>query len=392
MVVNKRAVVFLSLAMFAMFCLVASPSRAQEETIDLVEKLEKCTSFHWGTDCLVWIVHYPEDIVDPWVSIEAERQRLGEREREAYRQAFVKDLRMEECEPFLLTIYNFGLKSLNLKPLSEHLLLEVDGEKLPLAAYDSNFDEPINGILQGLVFFPKVTSKAFTVILSGVYPREMRFSFDSTTLQAEEVKEKKEAVETSIQPETIVEDSLTMEEIIVELPVSEEIKDAQKELPPNEESDDSLDEPSSFEDATKYPEEPVILPPGPDPLLQVQKNSTKSEIDVSLKEILQKIEKETSMTKEEVVTLFVESWIEGDLNTMYELLASETKRQYTMEEFEKAAMESNIRWAFKDGYDVTWVSDDKAKISGIQKMVLIKVERSKILGLVQERGRWRVVW
>jgi len=92
------------------------------------------------------------------------------------------------------------------------------------------------------------------------------------------------------------------------------------------------------------------------------------------------------------VTLFVESWIEGDLNTMYELLASETKRQYTMEEFEKAAMESNIRWAFKDGYDVTWVSDDKAKISGIQKMVLIKVERSKILGLVQERGRWRVVW
>ena len=175
-----------------------------------------------------------------------------------------------------MTIYNFGLKSLNLKPLSEHLLLEVDGEKLPLAAYDSNFDEPINGILQGLVFFPKVTSKAFTVILSGVYPREMRFSFDSTALLAEEVKEKKEAVETSIQPETIVEDSLTMEEIIVELPVSEEIKDAQKELPPNEESDDSLDEPSSFEDATKHPEEPVILPPGPDPLLQVQKNSTKS--------------------------------------------------------------------------------------------------------------------
>jgi hypothetical protein len=220
----------------------------------------------------------------------------------------------------------------------------------------------------------------------------MRFSFDSTALQAEEVKEKKEAVETSIQPETIVEDSLTMEEIIVELPVSEEKKDAKKKLPPKEESVDLYDEPSSFEEEAKSPEKPVILPPGPDPLLQVQKDPIESEIDISLKEILQKIEKETSMTKEEVVTLFVESWIEGDLNTMYELLASETKRQYTMEEFEKAAMESNIRWAFKDGYDVTWVSDDKAKISGIQKMVLIKVERSKILGLVQERGRWRVVW
>ena len=78
------------------------------------------------------------------------------------------------------------------------------GEKLPLAAYDSNFDEPINGILQGLVFFPKVTSKAFTVILSGVYPREMRFSFDSTALLAEEVKEKKKRLRRQFSPKQLL--------------------------------------------------------------------------------------------------------------------------------------------------------------------------------------------
>ena len=51
--------------MFAMFCLVASPSRAQEETIDLAEKLEKMhfTSLGDGLSGLDW--HYPEDIVDP---------------------------------------------------------------------------------------------------------------------------------------------------------------------------------------------------------------------------------------------------------------------------------------------------------------------------------------
>ena len=121
-----------SIVMIYVLCLHSLPLQAKDAKVELVDKLESNTAFHWGTDCLVWIVHYPEDIVDPWVSIEASRQGLGKEEREAYRQAFVKDLKMKECEPFLMTIYNFGTKPLDLKPLSKNISILLNGKKIYL--------------------------------------------------------------------------------------------------------------------------------------------------------------------------------------------------------------------------------------------------------------------
>ncbi len=34
-----------------------------DETIRI---LERWTVTHWGRNCFVWIVHYPEELVDPW--------------------------------------------------------------------------------------------------------------------------------------------------------------------------------------------------------------------------------------------------------------------------------------------------------------------------------------
>ncbi|MDR1049206.1 MAG: hypothetical protein LBL51_05570, partial [Synergistaceae bacterium] len=42
-------------------------ANAFEETVRI---LEDRTVFHWGRDCLVWVVHYPEEIVEPWVESE----------------------------------------------------------------------------------------------------------------------------------------------------------------------------------------------------------------------------------------------------------------------------------------------------------------------------------
>ncbi len=387
-----------SIVMIYVLCLHSLPLQAKDAKMELVDKLESNTAFHWGTDCLVWIVHYPEDIVDPWVSIEASRQGLGKEEREAYRQAFVKDLKMKECEPFLMTIYNFGTKPMDLKPLSKHLFMLLNGKKISLSAYDSKFDEPISGILQGLIFFPKVDSKDFTITLTGISPREMFFSFDSSKLQNEDIKVTRSTEKTGSQSKPVAKVQPKQysgsDEIVVKLPSSEEKSEQKKEdssmqqNEPIEPSDNSLDAESKSNASEGF-----ALSPAPDPLLKAQEiKHVESETDLKLKEMLQDAERETSLSKEDVVTLFVESWVNGDLDTMYSLLDSTTKERYSIEDFREIAMESNIRWAFKDGYNITWIDETKAKVSGIQKLLLVKVERSKVVRLVQERRRWHVVW
>jgi len=178
------------------------------------------------------------------------------------------------------------------------------------------------------------------------------------------------------------------------LPSSEEKSEQKKEdssmqqNEPIEPSDNSLDSEGKSNESEGFPPSPA-----PDPLLKAQETKhVESETDLKLKEMLQDAERETSLSKEDVVTLFVESWVNGDLDTMYSLLDSTTKERYSTEDFREIAMESNIRWAFKDGYNITWIDETKAKVSGIQKLLLVKVERSKVVRLVQERRRWRVVW
>jgi hypothetical protein len=390
---RKISWIALILIFFCLCRLIAGSAWAEDVAIELVEKLQGNTAFCWGTDCLVWLVHYPEDIVDPWVSIEAKRQGFSEQNKEEYRRAFVKDLRLDESEPFLLTIYNFGIKPLSLNPLSEHLFLKKDGERLSLLAYDSSFDEPIYGLLQGLVYFPKIDVEEFTVLLGGLEPREMLFPFGSKTLQAEaDIQKHTKAEETWHESENAGKKP-KFEKIVVDLPATHTAENDDKETGMKEEKAPEETTSSEEEDVAGESDKIVVprIAPGPDPLLEAQEPQ-ETDTDVLLKNMLKDIEKETSMTKEEVVRLFVESWIAGDTETMYKLLSTESQNAYSFEDFKKAAMESNIRWAFSDGYDLAWINDNRVKISGIQKMLLLKIERSKVLGVVEERRRWRIVW
>jgi hypothetical protein len=180
---------------------------------------------------------------------------------------------------------------------------------------------------------------------------------------------------------------------VVDLPATHTAENDDKETGMKEEKAPEETTSSEEEDVAGESDKIVVprIAPGPDPLLEAQEPQ-ETDTDVLLKNMLKDIEKETSMTKEEVVRLFVESWIAGDTETMYELLSTESQNAYSFEDFKKAAMESNIRWAFSDGYDLAWINDNRVKISGIQKMLLLKVERSKVLGVVEERRRWRIVW
>ena len=55
---------------------------AQDQTIRI---LERWTSAHWGQDCFVWVVHYPEELAGPWAESEALRAGMTEAEQERFR-------------------------------------------------------------------------------------------------------------------------------------------------------------------------------------------------------------------------------------------------------------------------------------------------------------------
>ena len=147
-----------------------------EETIQI---LENSTSFHWGRDCLVWIVHYPEELVEPWVESEAGRVGMTESERESYKEGFVSGLSLGTMEPFLLTVYAFGPRPLDFSPISEKVaLITSEGERVKPSRYDRTFDQPVNGVVQGLIFFPKQRSRDFALALRGMGVYDERvFSF-----------------------------------------------------------------------------------------------------------------------------------------------------------------------------------------------------------------------
>ncbi|MDR1650009.1 MAG: hypothetical protein LBR71_07080, partial [Synergistaceae bacterium] len=147
-----------------------------EDTIGI---LEDRTVFHWGRNCLVWIVHYPEELVEPWVEAEAGRVGMTDSERETYRKGFVSELSIGEREPFLFTVYAFGPRPLSFSPLSEKVaLVTPDGKRVKPVRYDKALDQPINGIAQGLLFFPKQKGREFAVAVQGMGVHDERlFSF-----------------------------------------------------------------------------------------------------------------------------------------------------------------------------------------------------------------------
>ena len=146
---------------------------------ETIRVLEQWTVSHWGRDCFVWIVYYPEELIEPWVEAEALRVGMSEAERRAYRDTFVSELRMDRTEPFLVSVYAFGARPVSLAPVSDNILLvTAAGERVRPVRYDTNLDQPLRGLVQGLVFFPKQRNTDFAVAVKGMGGYDERlFSF-----------------------------------------------------------------------------------------------------------------------------------------------------------------------------------------------------------------------
>lgn len=140
---------------FSAVLLISLPLSADPAAGESVESiLGGRTALHWGKDYLAWVVHYPDSMVDPWV--QSKTNGNGDPTGKIARD-LRKSLRMENSTPVLLSVHCFAGRPVNLKPLPDRLYIrKANGEKVRPHTYDGVFDSPLNGLVQGFVYFPKV--------------------------------------------------------------------------------------------------------------------------------------------------------------------------------------------------------------------------------------------
>lgn len=363
------------------FCLSAGKVLANPFE-DTVRILEERTSFHWGRDCFVWIVHYTEDLVDPWVNAEAGRAGMSDSEREVYRKNFVAELKLGSAEPFLFSVYSFGARPVAFAPFSEKVaLVTSSGERLKPIRYDARLDQPISGLIQGLVFFPKQSQSDFAVAVQGmgVYDERL-FAFGAQSAY-EPVASKP------------FEEDIPV--VVVDLPPASEKVPASKKSSRPALKPQSKTEPLEDVIVPRIPASPVSSAPVSEELdmtafvqeMRLGKNSETASDDAS-----QETEN-AYVSREKTMKNFLDLWIKQKPELMYGMLSETSKKLFTVETFaaelKKAA---EFRAAIKDGYKIEWIGDDRAKITAIKRVLMIRSLVGRTLGVVREKSSWKIVW
>jgi len=337
--------------------------------------------FRSGQDCFVWIVHYPEELANSWAESEALRSGMTDLEQENFKKNFISELKLDEAETFLISIYSFGMRPIKISPASENIaLLSSSGERIKPVKYDSALDYPTAGIVQGLVFFPKQINKDYAIALKGMSSSERIFSFAPAEISAPVKKAEKE-------------DKNKKDVVIVNLP---------KRQPKKKDPETAI---------TPLPPAPAIPPKPFKPLFAEDKNSNDMEDFVSSiknrnamsKDLTPKATSKNSRpvnldnsysSRETVLRKFLSLWAELNSVEMYEMLSESSKKNISRENFAKAiAKASDFRANLKKGnFNIDWVGEERAKVIVTQKALFIKSLITKTLGVTREGSSWKIVW
>ena len=343
---------------------------------ETVRILERWTSSHWGQDCFVWIVHYPEELTDSWVEAEALRSNMSTSEQENFRKNFVAELKLEEAETFLVSLYSFGIRPINVAPVSENItLLTASGERVKPIKYDSALDYPAGGVVQGLVFFPKQGNKDYVISLKGMSQNERIFSF---------------APPENLPP---ADNKKTPPEVVVmTLPKKQSKKKAEPEKtvtpPPAPAIPQRPVKPLFAENKTSGDMEDFVN--------SIRRNTSKDETPkTSAQPNSRPINTESVYSsRETVLRKFLSLWADLDSIGMYEMLSEGSKKNISRENFAaRIAKASDFRAALKKGkFRIDWVGEERAKVIVTQRTLFIKSLISKTLGVTREGSSWKIVW
>lgn len=346
---------------------------AYDQTIGI---LERWTSAHWGQDCFVWVVHYPEELAVPWAESEAVRSGMSEAEQARFRENFVSELKLDTAETFLVSVYSFGARPVNLYPVRDNVsLLAATGERIKPTKYDAALDNPSAGVVQGLVFFPKQSNKDYVIGLRGMGRSERIFSFAPPETPPPSEQKKPEIV-------------------VVNVPKRQPRK------------------PAPVVPAKRPTPVPPPIPPRPiKPIFQessdmagfvesVRGRGNSSQDKSPSTNTAQTPRKPPAnvdnayTSRETVLRRFLNLWAEGSYGEMYDMLSEGSRRVISRENFAKeAGKASDIRAGIKGGdYRIDWVGEERAKVITTRKTLVFRSVSTRTLGVTREGSSWRVVW
>jgi hypothetical protein len=362
-----------------------------QETIRI---LENFTSFHWGRDCLVWIVHYPEELVEPWVDSEAGRVGMTESERESYKKGFMSELSLGEMEPFLFTVYAFGPRPISFSPISEKItLVTANGERVKPSRYDKIFDQPIRGVVQGLVFFPKQQSKNFAVAVQGMGVYDERiFAFSGRP-------------DGGAPAGTTEENTENTEVVVIDLPPAP----AEPEpavVPQSPQQKPRRQEPKVIESPRQIPSPPqrnleprivVVEPEASQSMVEFVEAMRSGDRRVQETERQKQAERQEAesaySSREKTLRTFLDLWVRHDPETMYSMLSESSQKLFSKETFESELRKaSDFRGALRDGYTIEWLGTERAKVVAVKRILLIRALAARTLGVAREGSAWKIVW
>lgn len=347
---------------------------------ETVRILERWTSAHWGQDCFVWVVHYPEEIAEAWTNSEALRSGMSDAERESFRKNFVNELELDKSETFLISVYSFGGRPVNLSPVKENIsLLASTGERIKPTRYDSALDYPSNGVVQGLVFFPKQSNKDYIIGIKGMGSSERIFSF--APVEAQPVPAK-----------TANKEEKKPDVVVVNLPKKQPVK---KVTPKKEEE--------------IVPPPPPQIPTRPITPLFRERSSDIDDFARSIREGNSQPKTNTSastqstqrqsnidnayVSRESVLKKFLSLWASNSPNEMYDMLSESSKKLISRQNFAKEINKaSDLREGLKGDYRIDWVGEERAKIITTRKTLIFKSVATRTLGITREGSSWRIVW
>ena len=373
----KKRAISICLSLFCLTVLCGASNAADRETA--FDILDAWTSVRWGEDNIAWIVHYPEELVEPWVRSEAEKQRMRPEQTEELRKSFSDELRIGSATAFLLSVYGYGASPVNLSPMGENIaLIDSSGRRVRPIVFERRLDSPISGLVQGFVFFPLQADKNFSIAMKGLVPnRETNFNFTQGLRMESTV-----AIATTPPHGTTVQtrtDDSPQREVVVRIPTRRDDSTDAALLPPQPEpvAIDTSDF-GYFGEA-----EGEIFPPT-EPIFSPPPSSFPNFADEFVNDF-------PGPDSRQVLEIYLRAWIDGDTDSMYSLLSTESQGTISRELFAREVMSGGFRGGLRTGYRINWVGD-AARVTVAKKLLFVRTLETKQINFVTEDGSARVSW
>jgi hypothetical protein len=367
----RRALFLISVA----FLIALASASFADDRDDVFNILDAWTCVRWGEDNIAWVVHYPEELVEPWVRSESERRSMRPEQMDELRKSFSDELRIGSATAILLSVYGYGAAQTNLAPMAKNIvLIDSSGKRIAPIVFEKKLDSPISGLTQGFVFFPLQRDKNFRISVKGLVPdRETNFTFQGAASLRGEIET------VSASPSVPARDrQMPDEEVVVKIPTRKNAPDRPSRPEKTQTAPPELPEFETDGDIFA-PSEPAAVPEPAEP-------------DAELPEAERPVEVTTApQTPRGTLDDYLKAWVEGDTDTMYSLLSSESQGRISKQLFAREVMSGSFRNSLRSGYRVNWTGNS-AKVTVAKKVLFVRTLETKQLDFVAENDVWRVAW